>query len=504
MYKQPMRIDFVFTGSPKLLPTKTFTHVYLSSLCETEIYRASEYASEVMSERRPSDSCRICKSSFKVKFGNIPGKQVYSSSENLFKPSQRKDSIGVVLAEVCSSVGLVLLNDPSTYSDRVCNPCGRKIRSLGQLFQFVKAGTTPTLNSASVSTKRTLATPEKASPSWRKSKVVRVNSPTVKSLLPQSAGKSRKSLAFGGEISSMPLSSTQKEDEMLSKLNVDDLPQTGLQVKVVYMIPSGTVTTRVPRDEHTKNLVKNIACENWREVSNAILKHKELAPEINIAIRKAVSKEFSDYLKCESMLLARNPDELAGFSNKLFMEEIRIHCPVWFNCQLGASGLSSKEEAVGGRVNSMALASSTLARLRNPQASAVHYRISTILFHSGVKHDDLNRLNRLGVCMSPDSIVRLQGKMNTQLEGKVDIWRSAIEENRGALKLAKEVLQKQGSLPHLDVSKQHLENYDNFSTKGHECLKTLLNEEAAKAGLNEDCMQIVIKRLEGTKLPLYK
>ena len=35
---------------------------------------------------------------------------------------------------------------------------------------------------------------------------------------------------------------------MLSKLNVDDLPQLGLQVNVVYMIPLGTVTTRVPRD----------------------------------------------------------------------------------------------------------------------------------------------------------------------------------------------------------------------------------------------------------------
>ena len=58
-----------------------------------------------MSERRPSDSCRIRKNSFdQVKFGNISGKQVYSSSENLFKPSQRKDSLGVVLAEICSIV----------------------------------------------------------------------------------------------------------------------------------------------------------------------------------------------------------------------------------------------------------------------------------------------------------------------------------------------------------------------------------------------------------------
>ena len=92
-----------------------------------------------MSERRPNDSCRICKSSFKVKFGNIRGKQVYSSSENLFKPSQRKDSPGVVLAEVCSCVRLVFLHDPVIYSDCVCNPCGQKIHSLGQLFEFVKA-----------------------------------------------------------------------------------------------------------------------------------------------------------------------------------------------------------------------------------------------------------------------------------------------------------------------------------------------------------------------------
>lgn len=155
----------------------------------------------------------------------------------------------------------------------------------------------------------------------------------------------------------------------------------------------------------------------------------------------------------------------------------------------------------------MALASSTLAHLRNPQASAVHYRISTILFNSGIKHDDLNHLNHLGVCMSPDSIVCLQSKMNMQLEGKVDIWRSVIEENRGALKLAKEVLQKQVALPHLDVNKQHLENYDFFSTRGHECLKTLLDEEVVKAGHNgytTDCVQTVIKRLEETNLPLYK
>ena len=43
--------------------------------------------------------------------------------------------------------------------------------------------------------------------------------------------------------------------------------------------------------------------------------------------------------------------------------------------------------------------------------------------------------------MSPDSIVRLQSKMNEQLEGKVKIWKASIKENRGALKLAREVVQ---------------------------------------------------------------
>ena len=122
-------------------------------------------------------------------------------------------------------------------------------------------------------------------------------------------------------------------------------------------------------------------------------------------------------------------------------------------------------------------------------------------------HDDLNLSNHLGVCMSPDSIVRLQHKMNEQLDGKIQVWKAAIEENHGAIKLAKEVIERQVDLPQLDVSRQCLADYDCYSTKGHECLQKLFNEEVTKAGVNihyADCMQSVIGRLEGTKLPLYK
>ena len=49
--------------------------------------------------------------------------------------------------------------------------------------------------------------------------------------------------------------------EMLRKLYVDDLSQTGLQVKVVYRNPSGQVIARIPQEEESKELVRNIACK---------------------------------------------------------------------------------------------------------------------------------------------------------------------------------------------------------------------------------------------------
>ena len=91
----------------------------------------------------------------------------------------------------------------------------------------------------------------------------------------------------------------------------------------------------------------------------------------------------------------------------------------------------------------MALATAVMCRLRNPKASALHYRISTVLFHSGAKHDDLVRLNRLGVSMSPKRMVRAQSEMGKQLDGTVNVWKSQIEERKGAELLLEEIKMKQ-------------------------------------------------------------
>ena len=58
------------------------------------------------------------------------------STENLFKPSNRKDCRGVVLANILESVGIPL-DRSETYSHRVFNPLGRKIRNLGSLYALI-------------------------------------------------------------------------------------------------------------------------------------------------------------------------------------------------------------------------------------------------------------------------------------------------------------------------------------------------------------------------------
>ena len=126
------------------------------------------------------------------------------------------------------------------------------------------------------------------------------------------------------------------------------------------------------------------------------------------------------------------------------------------------------------------------------------------MFHRGVKHDDLIRLNRLGVCVSPNATVTMQKKMNEQLEGKVQIWKASIEENKGVLLLRQEVLSKQIAAPQLDVSKRSLELYDHYSTAGYKALKTLLDKWKNTAQgevriiYTSDCLQSV------AGIPLYK
>ena len=243
------------------------------------------------------------------------------------------------MSEIVRQVGFSLVQDSSRFSDRVCNPCGRKIRNLGQLYHFVKSATTTTSTPVKTS-KRNLDTPDKASPPWGKSKSERVRSPIDRTPLREVPPlmRSKKSLAFENAVNTSSALLVQ-ESKMLRHMNVEDLPNDGL--KIVFMYPSGNVTVRIPRDSRTKTLVKNVATKQRREVINALLMHEEIKPELyqEISLYNYMSLEFDEYLKSGCMLEARNPDELASISNKIFMKEVRIFCPLWFDCVRGASGL---------------------------------------------------------------------------------------------------------------------------------------------------------------------
>lgn len=163
---------------------------------------------------------------------------------------------------------------------------------------------------------------------------------------------------------------------------------------------SGNATIRIPRDDETKKMCN----KNWQAAANTIVKHDELRPEIIKAMKKAISEEVADYLRSESILLSSETDEIACFTNKIFLEELRDFCPAFYEILVASIGLDSEDVKQEPAINGAAFAA----------ASAAHYRISTVLFHSGVKHEDLVLLNRLGVCMSPDAAIRVQRKMGEQ------------------------------------------------------------------------------------------
>ena len=302
-----------------------------------------------------SDRCRVCGCNFKVKFGTAsqPGKPGYISSENLFKPSKRKDTSGEILADTCRAVGVEVVENNKLFSDRVCNPCARKIRNLGTLYELVQSSIgnqaaackTPPKQSIHAS-KRLLETPPGSSPCR---KTVRVNSPVLQKA-------SRKSLQFAAEQSQQAL-----KDRIESRLNIDHLPDNGgLQVKVVIVDSTGKPITRIPHEEESKQIVRQLCNKNWQAAANTILKHKKLKPEVVKALRKNVSEEVASYTKSESILLLNEPDEIASFSNTIFLEEVRGFCPVFYEFVVGASGQDDQEmKKAGIGTNGVAFAAAT-------------------------------------------------------------------------------------------------------------------------------------------------
>ena len=163
------------------------------------------------------------------------------------------------------------------------------------------------------------------------------------------------------------------------------------------------------------------------------------------AVRMALSTEFKELSKCDTILKGRKPEEIATFSNKIFIHELSVFCPLWHSYLRGVCGItkSKSEKKFPKAINVMALASASAGRFRNPQLSAYAYRISTILFHAGAKHDDVLRLNHFGVCMSRQGAVDLQRQMEENFDAKILNWKKSIEQTMAAVDMLEAVKMEQ-------------------------------------------------------------
>ena len=279
-------------------------------------------------------------------------------------------------------------------------------------------------------------------------------------------------------------------------------------VKVVTVYPSGEVDVRTPVDKQSKNLVRNVVLKNWKAVANGMFGHDAVREELPGALQRAVASEFKEYSRSDSVLKGTEPDQLAGFSAMLVLEEIKVFCPLWSASIHGACGARS--------INSIALCSSVAARVRNATMSAMAYRISAVLFHAGVGYDDLRRLNRMGVSMSPDRLINLRRKMGDHFYAKVYVWKEAIEENRRTLAFLEEVEEQQ--VPKLEVDDMAVETqidlaentvkmYKRYQPETLENaiqLTANLQQQRQDASFTDDTLRDAINHLKQDRLPLFK
>ncbi len=212
---------------------------------------------------------------------------------------------------------------------RVYNPCAHKIRNVGSLYSFIEESLQSSTNTAAISTpvktnpakKRLLSTPEGKSQA-RKS--VRVLSPNINK---ENKGKSsRRTLTFDSNQAHK-----SSEDNLDQNLNINCFPESGLQVKVVFQTESGNVLVIIPREEDSKRLVRQISEKKWHAAANTLMKQSELHSQVVEAVSRNAANEIAAYVKSKSVLLSQKPDEITGFSNRIFLEELRVffvHCSI--------------------------------------------------------------------------------------------------------------------------------------------------------------------------------
>ena len=91
-----------------------------------------------------------------------------------------------------------------------------------------------------------------------------------------------------------------------------------------------------------------------------------------------------------------------------------------------------------------------LAKQRNNKLSALAYRVSTILMHSGAREAEFTGLNQMGLCMSHKETIVKQREMGNHHDDKVQEWKADIILRKTAVSSMDEIAnQQQGDYRHM-------------------------------------------------------
>ena len=391
-------------------------------------------------------------------------------------------------------------------------PCSRKVKTFTDLYTFLsmninKPGpeTTPT---EETTTKLLVPLTPGKSPS-RKTR--RIDSVVSQSTRQQRTPSSRRRIL-------LTTSRDDKENDdniLYSRLNIEDIIESKTtKVKVLILSPNRDVKVITPQDKITIGMVKNLALKNWKTATNAFMSRKDILPKLLEVLNRTVNREFKAYCKTDTLIKRRKPDELISFSNKLVAKEAEVYLPFWNACICGSCG----EEIKSGQnaVNAIALTTATVARHRVQDLSVFHYRISTVLCHSGVSFDGAVRLNKLGICMSPQKMVNAQREMGKDHDAKLHLWKKKVQQNESACLLLQEMLTKQL----LELAEDDMEvnrtvdikeeSFQQYKFYNKEVLSYYLSivrpiqELSNECQSTEDVIKASLDVLKGQEIPYYK
>ena len=257
---------------------------------------------------------------------------------NLFKPSLRDESFGVVWAERLRNVAGTTVIDSVRCSQLACNVCLRKIKNLCELLEFISKRLRSEQQTADrENDAKNCDVLEEGSK--RKFLVVlsltSKSSPPNKSSSIRSPGKEgqntwvRKSLGFDNSTKQGEFSKAMYS-HLLSWCNVYDLDtlQGSAAIKVVMCYPNGDVSVKSKFDRESQNIIRNISLGKWKTLANGSFRHKLFAPVLRETFSQEIARECKNYLKADSCLQYNSPDQRPVFSNKTLCKEVELHCPL--------------------------------------------------------------------------------------------------------------------------------------------------------------------------------